>query len=128
MSGGRGSGVVTAGRLDQLPSNRNSKNSDVTLWLTRPDGSDTRDLGVTGAWVCWSTDGRWMYFLDTGQHGYRIRKVPTEGGDPVLVRDDNGIGCHQSGNALYYAKILTQATGAWDFELCVARPEDGPSQ
>jgi Tol biopolymer transport system component/tRNA A-37 threonylcarbamoyl transferase component Bud32 len=108
-------------------SNRNSKNSDVTLWLTRPDGSDTRDLGVTGAWVCWSSDGRWMYFSDTGQHGYRIRKVPTEGGDPVLVRDDNGIGCHQSGNALYYAKILTQATGEWDFELRVARPEDGPS-
>jgi len=108
-------------------SNRNSKNSDVTLWLTRPDGSETRDLGVTGAWVCWSTDGRWMYFSDTGQNGYRIRKVPTEGGDPVLVRDDNGIGCHQSGNALYYAKILTQATGEWDFELRVARPEDGPS-
>ena len=108
-------------------SNRNSKNSDVTLWLTRPDGSETRDLGVTGAWVCWSSDGRWMYFSDTGQHGYRIRKVPTEGGDPVLVRDDNAIGCHQSGNALYYAKILTQATGEWDFELRVARPEDGPS-
>jgi Tol biopolymer transport system component len=108
-------------------SNRNSKNSDVTLWLTRPDGSETRDLGVTGAWVCWSTDGRWMYFSDTGKNGYRIRKVPTEGGDPVLVRDDNGVGCNQSGNALYYAKILTQATGAWDFELRVARPEDGPS-
>jgi eukaryotic-like serine/threonine-protein kinase len=108
-------------------SNRDSNNSDVTLWLTRPDGSETRDLGVTGAWVCWSTDGRWLYFSDTGQNGYRIRKVPTEGGDPVLVRDDNGIGCNQSGNALYYAKILTQATGAWDFELRVARPEDGPS-
>ena len=108
-------------------SNRNSRTSDVTLWLTRPDGSETRDLGVTGAWVCWSTDGRWMYFSDTGPNGYRIRKVPTEGGTPVLVRDDNGIGCNQSGNALYYAKILTQATGAWDFELRVARPEDGPS-
>jgi eukaryotic-like serine/threonine-protein kinase len=108
-------------------SNRDSNNSDVTLWLTRPDGSETRDLGVTGAWACWSTDGRWLYFSDTGQNGYRIRKVPTEGGDPVLVRDDNGVGCNQSGNALYYAKILTQATGEWDFELRVARPEDGPS-
>jgi Tol biopolymer transport system component/tRNA A-37 threonylcarbamoyl transferase component Bud32 len=108
-------------------SNRNSSNSDVTLWLTRPDGSDARDLGVTGAWVCWSADARWMYFSDSGENGYRIRKVPTDGGAPVLVRDDNGIGCNQSGNALYYAKILTQATGAWDLELRVANPEDGPS-
>ena len=29
--------------------------------------------------------------------------------------------------ALYYAKILTQVTGASDFELRVAGPEDGPS-
>ena len=108
-------------------SNRNTSSSDVTLWLARPDGSDTRDLGVTGAWVCWSADGRWMYFSDSGQNGYRIRKLPTDGGAPVLVRDDNAIGCSQSGNALYYAKILTQATGAWDLELRVARPEDGPS-
>lgn len=108
-------------------SNRNSRNSDVTLWLARSDGSDARDLGVIGAWVCWSADGRWMYFSDSGPNGYRIRKTPTDGGAPVLVRDDNGIGCNQSGNALYYAKILTQATGAWDFELRVAKPEDGPS-
>jgi Tol biopolymer transport system component len=29
---------------------------------------------------------------------------------------------------LFYAKILTQATGAWDFELRVAQPENGPSR
>jgi Tol biopolymer transport system component len=109
-------------------SNRNSKSADVTLWLTRPDGSDARDLGVVGAWACWSPDGRWMYFSDSGANGYRIRKVPIDGGPPLLVRDDNAIGCNRSGDALYYAKILTQASGAWDFELRVARPEDGPSR
>jgi Tol biopolymer transport system component len=109
-------------------SNRNSSTADVSLWLIRPDGSDARDLGVIGAWTCWSPDGRWMYFSDVEANGYRIRKVPIDGGAPVLVRDDNGIGCNRSGDALYYAKILTQASGAWDFELRVARPEDGPRQ
>ena len=109
-------------------SNKNSKNSDVTLWLSKSDGSDARDLGITGAWVCWSADGRWIYFSDAAaDSGYRIRKVPVDGGTPVLVREDNAIGCNRSGDALYYAKILTQATGAWDFELRVAKPEDGPS-
>jgi Tol biopolymer transport system component len=108
-------------------SSRNSRNSDVTLWLTRSDGSDAHSLGVTGAWVCWSPDGRWVYFSDSGDRGYRIRKIPVGGGTPVLVRDDNAIGCNLAGNALYYAKILTQATGAWDFELRVANPDTGPS-
>jgi Tol biopolymer transport system component len=99
----------------------------VSLWLIRPDGSDARDLGVTGAWACWSPDGRWLYFSDAGANGYRIRKVPIDGGAPLQVRDDNAVGCNRSGDALYYAKILTQASGAWDFELRVARPEDGPS-
>jgi Tol biopolymer transport system component len=68
-----------------------------------------------------------MYFSDSGTGGYRIRKVPIDGGTPVLVRDDNAIGCNPLGTSLYYARILTQATGAWDFELRVATPEDGPS-
>jgi Tol biopolymer transport system component/predicted Ser/Thr protein kinase len=108
-------------------SNRNSNSSDVTLWVTRPDGSDARDLRVTGAWACWSTDGRWLYFSDLGENGYRIRKVPASGGEPVQVRNDNAVGCNPSGDALYYASILTRATGAWDFELRVAKPENGPS-
>jgi eukaryotic-like serine/threonine-protein kinase len=111
-------------------SNRNTTTSDVTLWLTTPDGSETRDLGVTGAWACWSIDGRWLYFSDGVDGVYRIRKVPIEGGQPVLVRSDNAIGCNHSpsGGALFYAKVLTQASGAWDFELRVASPEDGPSR
>ncbi len=111
-------------------SNRNSKTSDVTLWLARPDGSDLHDLGVLGAWACWSGDGQWLYFSDSGNGGYRIRKVRVEGGEPLLVRDDNAVGCNPApvGDALYYSRILTQATGAWDFELRVASPENGPSR
>jgi Tol biopolymer transport system component len=111
-------------------SNRNSTTSDVTLWLTRPDGSDARDLGIVGAWACWSADGLWLYFSDSEDGVYRIRKVRADGGDPELVRNDNAIGCNRSStsDALYYARILAQATGAWDFELRVATPEDGPSK
>ena len=111
-------------------SNRNSSTSGVSLWLTRPDGSDVRNLGVVGVWACWSKDGSWLYFSDTVAGGYRIRKVRPDGGEPVVVRTDNAIACNLSpgGDALYYAKVLTQATGAWDFELRVASPEDGPSR
>jgi Tol biopolymer transport system component len=61
---------------------------------------------------------------------HRIRKVRANGGSPVAVRDDNAVGCAAApdGSALYYARILTQVTGAWDFEIRTARPEDGPSQ
>ena len=111
-------------------SNRNSSTSGVSLWLTRPDGSDVRNLGLAGVWACWSKDGSWLYFSDTVAGGYRIRKVHPDGGEPVVVRTDNAIACNlsPSGDALYYAKVLTQATGAWDFELRVASPEDGPSR
>ncbi|MGH9385947.1 MAG: protein kinase domain-containing protein, partial [Vicinamibacterales bacterium] len=34
-------------------SNRGTGGADVTLWIARPDGSDTRDLGAIGAWACW---------------------------------------------------------------------------
>ena len=110
-------------------SNRNSKSSDVTLWLARPDGSDLRDLGVVGAWTCWSADGRWLYFSDSDGGPYRIRKLPLDGGQPIAVRDDDAIGCNTTEDgSLYYSKILTQATGAWDFEVRVAKPENGPSR
>ncbi len=110
--------------------NRNSRALDVTLWVVKPDGSDARDLGLNGTWVCWSADGRWIYFSDLEAGSYRINKVAVDGGQPIRVRDDNAIGCQSTsdGSALYYAKVLTQATGAWDFEIRRASPEDGPSE
>lgn len=111
-------------------SNRNSGAAGVTLWLAKPDGSEVRDLGLGGAWACWSGDGQWVYFSDQEKDVYRIRKVPPNGGQPVLVRDDNAIGCAVGLNSseLYYLRPLTLVTGARDFEIRVARPETGPSQ
>ncbi len=117
------------GDLINFLSSRNSRTYNVTIWLVKPDGSDPRDLGIAGVWTCWSGDGRWLYYSELEKGVYRIRKVQSEGGQPVTVRDDNAVGCAPAsgGSALYYAKILTQATGAFDFQIRVARPENGPS-
>jgi serine/threonine protein kinase/Tol biopolymer transport system component len=117
------------GDLINYLSNHNTGTADVSLWVVKADGSDPRDLGVIGAWVCWSADGQWLYHSRLEKDVYQIRKVRVEGGTPELVRDDNAVGCATApdGSALYYAKILAGTTGAWDFEIRVARPENGPS-
>ena len=113
----------TSGEWINFLSNRNSGGKGVTLWMAKPDGSDVRDTGNAGAWVCWPGDGRWVYYsVDVGSK-FRIYKMPTGGGDPVVVREDNAIGCAMApdGSALYYIT-------ASEFEIRVAKPENGPSQ
>jgi Tol biopolymer transport system component len=112
-------------------SNRASPGREVTMWLVRPDGSGARDLGVSGVWVCWSPDGRSLYFSSPERGAYRLKKMPIEGGTPAAVRDDaNAVGCQTAadGSAFYYATMLTQATGAWNYEIRRAVPENGPSE
>ena len=118
------------GDLITYLSNRNTLTADVTLWVVKPDGSDPRDLAVVGVHACWSGDGQRIYYstLENGLH--RLRRVSIEGGRPELVREDQAIGCAAAadGSALYYASFLAGANGAWDYEIRVARPENGPSQ
>jgi Tol biopolymer transport system component/predicted Ser/Thr protein kinase len=111
-------------------STRSSGTADVTLWLARPDGSEPHDLGVFGAWACWSGDGTWLYYSVLENGVYEIRKIRIADSRIVTVRTDNAIGCDlaRDGSALYYGKVLTQSTGSWDFEIRVASPEDGPSR
>jgi Tol biopolymer transport system component len=111
-------------------SSRSSDTREVTLWVVHPDGSNPRDLGISGAWACWSGDGSWIYFSDRQNGIHRIRKLPVDGGEPITVREDNAVGCAAAadGSALYYLRVLTQATGAWDFEIHRARPENGASE
>jgi serine/threonine protein kinase len=110
-------------------SNRNTGTADVTLWVVNSDGSDPRDLGVVGAWACWSADGRWLYYSALEKGIYHIRKVRTEDRQVVDVRQDDAVGCAVApdGSVLYYAKVLVQSTGLWDIELRAAAPETGPS-
>lgn len=109
-------------------SSRNSVGANVTLWLARPDGSDQRDLGIAGAWACWSQDGRWLYYSTQTNSSYVFHKLPVDGGDAMTVRTDDAIGCSSSGEKLYYAKPLVNELGVWDLEVRVATPEDGPSR
>jgi len=117
------------GDLINYLSNRNTS-GDVTLWVVKPDGSDPRDLGVVGVWACWSGDGQWIYHSVLEKGVYQIRKVRVDGGQAVIVREDHAVACATTpdGSGLYYMKILAGATGAWDFEVRVARPETGPSE
>jgi Tol biopolymer transport system component len=57
-------------------------------------------------------------------------KSPVEGGAAVLVRSDNARvpAVAVDGSALYYIVPLQNLNGLLDYELRVARPEDGPSK
>jgi Tol biopolymer transport system component len=118
------------GDLINFLSTRNTSTADVTLWLVKPDGSDPRDLGTMGVWVCWSGDGDWLYYSDVEKGVSRIRKLRIEGGQPVTVRSDSANACAVAPDAsvLYYGRLMTKATGIYDYEIRAAKPENGPSE
>jgi Tol biopolymer transport system component len=117
-----------AGEWINFLTNRGTGTPDVTMWVARPDGSDSRDLGVRGAWTCWAPDGRSIYFSNLESGVYRIDKRSIAGGASTRVRDDNAIGCQVAADGtLYFASVLAKYAGAWDLEVRRARPENGPS-
>jgi len=105
----------------------------VGYWVIHPDGSSLRLL-VEGTWATWSGDSKWLYYAesslvrDTGT--FRLMKSPAEGGAAVLVRSDNARGpaVVSDGSGLYYVIPLQNVNGLLDYELRVARPENGPSK
>jgi len=106
----------------------------VGYWLIHPDGSDLH-LGVPeGAWATWSGDSKWLYYADSSPvrdtGSFRLMKSPVEGGSSVVVRSDNARGpaLPLDDSALYYVVPLENLNGLLDYELRVARPEDGPSK
>jgi hypothetical protein len=71
-----------------------------------------------------------MYYspLDNNEE-WRIEKVPSRGGAPVVVRTDVDAHAPTAGRtALYYATRSRPTVGRWDWEFRRASPEDGPSQ
>jgi len=123
------------GALITFATNRPSEmGRGIGYWLIRPDGSGLRLALSEGAWATWSGDSKWLYYAesspvrDTGS--FRLMKSPVEGGAAVLVRSDNARGPAVAidGSALYYIVPLQNLNGLLDYELRVARPEDGPSK
>src|SRR5579863_4476133 len=106
----------------------------IGYWLIHPDGSGLHLAVPEGAWAAWSGDSKWLYYTesspvrDTGS--FRLMKAPVEGGAAVLVRTDNARGPAVAidGSVLYYIVPLQNLNGLLDYELRVARPEDGPSK
>ena len=105
----------------------------VGYWLIRPDGSGLRLLIHEGAWAAWSGDSKWLYYADSSPvrptGSFRLLKSPVDGGAAAVVRSDNARGpaLAPDGSALYYVVPLENLNGLLDYELRVARPEDGQS-
>lgn len=106
---------------------------NIRYWLIHPDGSDPHVVIPLGTWAAWSGDSKWLYYSESSPvqatGSFRLMKTPVAGGTPVLVRSDNtrGPAVAPDGSALYYVVPLQNLNGSLDYELRVARPEDGPS-
>ncbi len=104
----------------------------IKYWIIRPDGSAPQIAISQGAWATWSGDSKWLYYSDWSPvrtTGGVLLKVPASGGTPVVVRTDNARApaVAPDGSALYYVVPLQNLNGSLDYELRVARPENGPS-
>jgi len=103
-------------------------------WLVHPDGTGLHSIISSGAWATWSGDSKWLYYSESSPvqptGSFRLMKVPVGGGTPVVVRTDNARGPAVAADrsALYYIVPLQNLNGSLDYELRVARPEDGPSK
>jgi len=110
-----------------------SSGRGIRYWLIRPDGSDLHVAIPLGTWVTWARDSKWLYYCESSPvqetASRRLMKVAVAGGQPIVVRTDNGRGpaVAPDGSALYYVVPLLNLNGSLDYELRVARPEDGTS-
>ena len=106
----------------------------VGYWVVRPDGTGLREVLPFGAWAAWSNDGKFLYYSESSPvvatGNFRLMKAPVDGGAAVSVRNDNALGPAPApdGSALYYIVPLQNLNGSLDYEVRVAKPEDGRSR
>ena len=123
------------GKFITFPTNRPSEmGRGIGYWLIHPDGSGLHLAISEGAWATWSGDGKWLYYAESSPvretGSFRMMKAPVDGGPAVQVRSDNARGpaVAPDGSALYYVVPLQNLNGLLDYELRVARPENGESR
>ena len=100
---------------------------DFGVWVVNPDGSNLRNLAMSGLGMAWSPDGKSLYYADMSAGA--LKKVEASGGTPVTVRSEptrNVIGL--SGGTLYYMVERPLVDGRPEFDIRAATPEDGPSR
>jgi serine/threonine protein kinase/Tol biopolymer transport system component len=105
------------------------------LWAVRPDGTALRSV-VRGWAPSWSGDGRWLYFWRLGEERKRLEKIPVDGGQPVIVREENVDivipSISSDGGTLYFVRpVDAELMGMWwgrMTEFCKASPEDAAAE
>jgi len=109
---------------------RNQKGWRFGMWLVSPDGGNNRQVTENGGWACWTPDGKWVYYAVPTDNGYRMEKISPDGGRPIVVRTDNAMGAAISpdGSTLYYLSPQENLTGVPDYEVRMARPDDGQAR
>jgi Tol biopolymer transport system component len=101
---------------------------NVNLWVVEADGTGARQVSVGGGWACWSPDGRWLYYAPPAAKGFRIEKIPAEGGPVTVVREEGQQPAVARDGTLYFTQTLAANNGQTDMEIRVARPESGESR
>jgi serine/threonine protein kinase len=118
------------GRTIVFVSSRGNPGLKFGLWIVDSDGSNLRSVANPGLGPAWSQDGRWVYYSTWSgvtATDVVLKKVPVDGGPPVIVRTErlrNVIGIH--GATLYYVFERPIVDGTPEFEIRAATPEDGP--
>ena len=102
----------------------------VDLWIISPDGSNLRKVEDQAGWAAWSSDSRWLYYGVSQQRIWKLKKVPTNGGQSIVVRSENSQGPALSpdGQSLYFVLTLSNINGTPDLEIRSATPESAPSK
>jgi serine/threonine protein kinase len=94
------------------------------VWLIDPDGGNPRQLLTRGLGVAWSSDSKWLYYVEVaGSELKKIAAVP--GSTPVTVIPDlvrNVIG--EYGSTLYYMMEDMLVDGRLSFDI-IAAPLNG---
>lgn len=101
---------------------------DVEYWLVDPDGSNLHRLITSGIGANWSGDSRWLYYSSASDAKSILYKIPSGGGDPVPVRKDEPGSLPSpaaDGSSVSFVVPLKNLNGTSDFDIRIARPEDG---
>ena len=96
--------------------------------VIHPSGRGLRQLVPDGFGPCWSRDGKWLYYTRTVGPRWRIEKVPLDGGDPVLVRDDGYVHSPVVGESVLFFAVRSWHLGSVDWTICRATSDDGPAE
>jgi Tol biopolymer transport system component/DNA-binding winged helix-turn-helix (wHTH) protein len=104
--------------------------NDFGYSMIQSDGTGLRKILTKGWWACWAPDGRWLYYQDVQGPGRRLMKIAADGGSPIVVRNESAgaPALSSDGKTLFFTLEVPRRTGAVDYEIRAASPENGRSR